>query len=326
MSDATQLPPRAQDSLRAPSLPKRGRLPTVAWTIVAYTLFVVLFGAVVRVTGSGAGCGQHWPTCHGEIAHLPKRIETVIEITHRLTSGLSLVFVIGLVLATRRALAPGHLGRRMAVWSLAFLVVEALLGAGLVLFELVADNASPARAAAMTAHLVNTSMLMLCLTVTAWACSRAVSRVAWRSGAVPLILLGLAALLVVSGTGALTALGDTLYPVAEASALSDRVAEAKGAGTFLEQLRSLHPIVALLAAAMLYLLAGKLGQASDDAGRLGAAVKLALLTQLGLGVTNIWLSAPGWMQVTHLAVANVVWVLWVLLAAELLVQRDPVAG
>ena len=52
-----------------------------AWGSLCYTVFVILFGAVVRISGSGAGCGQHWPTCHGEVAHLPRSIETAVELT-----------------------------------------------------------------------------------------------------------------------------------------------------------------------------------------------------------------------------------------------------
>src|SRR5690606_11240640 len=133
------------------ALPIYGSRLRGAWLAKAalfYTLFVILFGALVRVTGSGAGCGQHWPTCHGEIAHLPRSVETLIELTHRVTSGLSLV-VVGLLLVVVRPLPRGHWARRGAWLTLVFLVFEALIGAGLVLFELVADDTSGARAVVM---------------------------------------------------------------------------------------------------------------------------------------------------------------------------------
>ena len=303
----------------APLASTRGRttpLTRYAWAVIGYTLLVILFGAVVRITGSGAGCGQHWPTCHGEIAHLPERLETVIELSHRVTSGLSLILVAVLWVACRRVLPGGHLARKAAGFSVLFLVIEALLGAGLVLFQLVEKDASRARALMMPAHLTNTLLLMLSLSMTAWGTARSRPRLVWR-GAVPALLLGgLALLLVVSGTGAVTALGDTLYPVSEGSALGERISEARSGSTLFERMRSLHPLLALLS--VLYLLpvasyAGKLGSA---AGRMARAVSAALWAQLGLGVLNVWLSAPGWMQVLHLAWANGVWVLWVLLSAE----------
>ncbi|HEU5075003.1 MAG TPA: COX15/CtaA family protein [Polyangiaceae bacterium] len=281
-----------------------------------YTLFVILFGALVRVTGSGAGCGQHWPTCHGELAHLPRSIETMIELTHRVTSGLSLVVVIALVVVVRQ-LPPRHLARRGAWLSLLFLVFEALIGAGLVLFELVADDTSGARAVVMPAHLVNTALLMLVLTVTVWAIDRPAPVLAFTGAPVALMLGGLGLLIAVSTTGALTALGDTLYPVTEGAALSERVAEARTGATLLERVRSLHPLLALFAALYLFGVASYVKGIAPRQAQLSSAFVLVLFVQLGIGVLNIWLSAPAWMQIVHLAVANVLWVLWVLLGLEL---------
>ena len=288
----------------------------LAQVALYYTLFVILFGALVRVTGSGAGCGQHWPTCHGEIAHLPRSIETLIELTHRLTSGLSLVVVVLLVIVVRQ-LPPGHLARRGAWLSLLFLVFEALIGAGLVLFELVAKDTSGARAIVMPAHLVNTALLMLVLTVTVWAVDKRAPALAFAGLSNGLMLSGLAVLIAVSTTGALTALGDTLYPVTQGEALSERVAEVRAGATLLERVRSLHPLLALVAALYLFGVISYVKTESPRQVLLARAVVLALFAQLGLGVLNIGLSAPAWMQILHLAVANVLWVLWVVLGLEL---------
>jgi len=288
----------------------------LAKAALGYTLFVILFGALVRVTGSGAGCGQHWPTCHGDIAHLPRSVETLIELTHRVTSGLSLVLVVALVVAVRQ-LPPRHLARRGAWLSLLFLVFEALIGAGLVLFELVARDTSGARAVVMPAHLVNTSLLMLVLTVTAWAVGKRAPVLTLRGTPAWLMLGGLAVLIAVSTTGALTALGDTLYPVTEGAALTERVREARMGATLLERVRSLHPLVALLSALYLFGVTSYVKSIAPRQASLSLAVVLVLFVQLGIGVLNIWLSAPAWMQIVHLAVANVLWVLWVLLGLEL---------
>lgn len=296
-----------------------------AWLAKAalfYTLFVILFGALVRVTGSGAGCGQHWPTCHGEIAHLPRSIETLIELTHRVTSGLSLVVVVLLVVVVRQ-LPPRHLARRAAWLSLVFLVLEALIGAGLVLFELVADDTSSARAVVMPAHLVNTALLMLVLTVTAWAVGKRAPALSFAGVPGGLVLGGLGVLIAISTTGALTALGDTLYPVTEGAHLSERVAEVRAGATLLERVRSLHPLLALLASLYLLGVASYLKSIAPRLAPLVAAFVLVLFAQLGIGVLNIWLSAPAWMQIVHLAVANALWVLWVLLGLEL-VSTHPV--
>ncbi|MBM4361556.1 MAG: COX15/CtaA family protein, partial [Deltaproteobacteria bacterium] len=135
---------------------RTGRL---ALAVLGYTLLVILFGAVVRITGSGAGCGQHWPTCQGELLHLPRSVETAIELTHRVTSGASLIAVVLLLVRVRRDHAPGDPARRWAWLSFLFMVTESLVGAALVLLRLVGRNDSPTRAVFMAVHLVNTSLL-----------------------------------------------------------------------------------------------------------------------------------------------------------------------
>jgi len=90
-----------------------------------------------------------------------------IELTHRVTSGLALLALLALVVAVWRSRPAGHPARRAAAWSMLFMLTEAGVGAGLVLFELVADNQSMARALFMATHLVNTFFLLAFLTLTA---------------------------------------------------------------------------------------------------------------------------------------------------------------
>lgn len=275
-----------------------------------YTLFVILFGAVVRITGSGAGCGQHWPTCHGEIAHLPKTAATVIELTHRVTSGLCLVFVVALAVWTFFATARGERLRKAAGWACVFMVVEALVGAALVLLELVGLNDSWRRAAVMAIHLVNTCVLMFWIVAGAyWARRPAQSTTGLASqGAQRDLLLGALAIVAVSAAGAVTALGDTLYPV-EGGTVSSVVSHASSeGGHFLEQLRGFHPLLAVLVVAYLLMVLPRL---EIPAGLRNAMIAV-IVFQVALGVTNIFLSAPGWMQVAHLAVANALWTMWAL--------------
>src|SRR6185436_16260081 len=137
------------------------------WTL-GCNLVVILWGAVVRATGSGAGCGSHWPLCNGVVVPQAPSTATLIELTHRITSGLALVMVVVLAVACWRALPRGHAGRRAAMAALVLIVVEALIGAGLVLFELVGSDASAARAAYMGLHLAVTFFLLGSLALTAW--------------------------------------------------------------------------------------------------------------------------------------------------------------
>lgn len=274
-----------------------------------YTLFVILFGAVVRITGSGAGCGQHWPTCHGEVAHLPQSVETLIEMTHRLTSGLCMVFVVGLAVWTFRAFAAGHMARRAAVLSCVFMLVEALVGAALVLLELVGLNDSWRRAAVMALHLINTCALMFWIVV-AWWTSRPERGARLRLGVASRVLpWGAVVIVGVSAAGAVTALGDTLYPVEAGESLGRVVEQASSGGAhFLEQLRGFHPLLAVLGAAFLLQQALSLNAARG----LRLTIFGTVVLQIALGFFNIYLMAPGWMQVLHLAVANLLWIFWTL--------------
>lgn len=295
------------------------RFAHFAWGVLAYTIAVILFGAIVRITGSGAGCGQHWPTCQGEIVHLPRSTATAIEYTHRLTSGLSLVLVIALGVTAMRTFPRRHQARRAAAATVAFMLSESLVGAALVLLALVGHNTSVARAAVMAVHLVNTSFLTGAMAMTAWTATRAVPRRHRPRTDLDWALAGaLFATLLVSVTGAVTALGDTLYPVQAGGSLAERMAADHSAvATFLERGRAIHPLVAFLGATTLLGVSRKAAEAvrSEEVARASLAVQVLVFAQVAAGVLNIVLSAPGYMQVVHLALATSVWIALVLLHA-----------
>lgn len=291
----------------------RDRLGALATAFLVYVVFVILFGAVVRITGSGAGCGQNWPTCHGEIAHIPQSIETVIELTHRVTSGLSLLFSIGFLVLVRRAFGPGHPARLGAWLSLAFLVTESLVGAALVLLALVGDNSSASRAVVMAFHLLNTSLLTAAIVYARATILDGEPRALTNLILASLrrenlfIAIGGLLLLLVSAFGAVTALGDTLYPVQEGHGSASVASSAFTPGDhFLDRLRGIHPLTALASALFLFWTLG----AREGRDRPRRHVLLWLTLQMALGVLNIYLRAPAVMQVVHLAVATFLWIAW----------------
>ena len=297
------------------------RLVRFAWFTLAFTVFVILLGAVVRATGSGAGCGANWPTCNGGVLPLSGTAEEAIEFTHRATSGLSLLFVAGLYLAVRRSFERGTPVRTAAFLSGIFILAEALIGAGLVLFEWVAEDTSVARAVSVALHLVNTFLLLGALGATAWWLR---GGSAPRAGAVRAhrrpFAIGAGLLLLVGAMGAITALGDTLFP-------SDSLVEGlrddfSAAEHFLVRLRWIHPILAIGAG---WYLAG-LGRArsmtgSPPAQRLGNGLMWIVVVQLIAGVVNVLLLAPLWMQVVHLLLADTLWIVFVLFGAESIAAR-----
>lgn len=297
------------------SLPRSDATKFARWAAwgLGYTLLVILFGAVVRITGSGAGCGQHWPTCHGEVTHLPRSLETAIELTHRVTSGLCLVVVVALWIAARRRFTPDEPVRFWAGASVVLMITESLVGAALVLARLVGENDSWVRAAVMSAHLVNTSLLVFAMAATAWTGMG--RRFRWQAGASARgLALGLAGVLAVSMTGAVTALGDTLYPLPPGTTALTAPAGAH----FLKQLRVVHPLVAVAVAGYLLGLGRKLAEREPRPGvrRFAGLLRAAVVVQLVVGGLNVLLSAPGWLQVLHLAIANAVWLSLTLLLFE----------
>ncbi len=265
-----------------------------AWGVLAYNVLVVLWGAYVRASGSGAGCGSHWPLCNGEMVPAAPKIETIIEFTHRMMSGVALALVAALVVWSLRAFPRGDRVRRAAVWSMAFLLAEALLGAGLVLLRYVAQDASAGRAFYLSAHLTNTQLLLGMLAATAWFAGRKLT--SWT--APPRILTAALAVALIAGiSGAIAALGDTLYPAQSiAAGVSSELA---GTAPILMRLRILHPVVTLAAAAFLCVAVR---------GRKGSGAVLALLAiQIAAGILNWILLAPIWMQIVHLLIADLLW-------------------
>jgi len=288
------------------------------WSVVAVNLFVILWGALVRATGSGAGCGRHWPLCNGEMLPRDPGLTTLIEFTHRATSGIALLLVAILFWWSRRALPPGHRARAAAAWSLVFITIEALIGAGLVLLELVGDNDSLGRAGYLAAHLLNTFLLLAALALTAhWSGLPARTEPGRRGGTVPWLLgFGLAGILVVGMTGAIAALGDTLFP---ARSLAEGLrADVDPAAHYLVRLRVLHPVLAILAGIYLSGMVWAVGRARPAAleSRWSRAVTLLVLVQLVVGLTNLFLLAPTAVQLVHLLVADLLWISVVIFAAD----------
>lgn len=312
------------------------RFRTYAWLFLAYLIGVILFGAWVRITHSGAGCGDHWPTCHGEIIPFAPSTETMIEYTHRLTSGLCGIFGIILIGWAYKVYGAGRI-----VWAsvvtLLFIIFEGAIGAGLVLAELVADDDSVARAVVISLHLVNTLMLTGSAALTAWWAGRAEppSRTAWSdeerawaSRARVLVTTGVILVIATNMSGAVTALGDTLFPVDPTlgEGLLARVRDdLSSVNHFLVRLRIAHPIIAVVTSASLIWIAAHLRMESGRAlvAKLALVLIGCVILQVVVGVINVALYAPGWLQLTHLGVAQCLWIALVLLGYETTFVQEP---
>lgn len=270
---------------------------------------VILLGALVRATGSGAGCGRSWPTCQGQV--VPQLSgSTAVEYTHRAASGVAVVLVAILVIWVWRTVPGGEPARTGAMLSLISIVGEALIGAMIVLAEWVADDVSVARVIAVPMHLVNTLFLLASLTLTAFWLSgggRLSARshpVVWRW-----VIVGGVSIVLLAATGAVTALADTLFPKS-GSGLADT-----GEAHFLTDLRIVHPVLAVAAASIGWWVSGRVNGVRS---RAGSALPLLVGLMLISGSLNIVLGVPLWMQLLHLLLADTLWIAYVLASAQAL--------
>jgi heme a synthase len=287
---------------------RRPALTRFAWVVLVFSVGVIALGALVRATGSGAGCGRSWPTCQGELVP-PLEGATAIEFAHRSASGLALILVFSLAIAVFRQTEARHPARLGAALSAVAIVVEALIGAMLVLAEWVAGDASPARAVAVPLHLVNTLFLLGALTLTAF----------WLGGGHRLafgdaqlrrwVIVAGVALVLIFATGAVAALADTLFPGEPLAA--DFSTEAH----FLTRLRIVHPVLALVAAGAAWWVASQ-GEGARSLARRSIPVLVGVM--LISGVVSVLLGVPIWMQIVHLLLADALWVTYVWVSAQAL--------
>ena len=352
------LPFPTMGEIQSPSGAGSRRFAFYAWCVLAYNLLVILWGAVVRATGSGAGCGEHWPLCQGVVIPHAAQLATLIEFAHRISSGAAVVLVILLLVAAFRLFPSGHAARRYAVATLVFTLTEGLIGAALVLFGQVGTNASLTRALILSLHLTNTFLLLAALALTANSAGSALPAPTERNShhrdhrgtqrffsvnsVTPVVSAssdakmkpkqrpflwygaGLLGALATALTGTIAALSDTLF---RATSLAQGFQmDFSAAVSPLLRLRVIHPVVAAAAGGYLIFLGSRaVGSPVSVAARRLAYCLLALVTfQFLLGLLNLALLAPLSTQLLHLLTADLVWIALVLLSSEVLGARQPI--
>jgi heme A synthase len=289
------------------------RYSIFAWGVLGFNLLVILWGAYVRASGSGAGCGSHWPLCNGAVIPRPERIDTLIEFIHRVTSGISLLLLLALLIWAYRRYPKGHKVRLGATLSAVFILTEALVGASLVLFNWVGTNASVGRAISVGVHLTNTFLLLASLTLTAWWSTTKKLKITWPGRAITLFfILGGLGILLIGISGAITALGDTLFPV---GSLAEGISQdLSPTSSFLIRLRVIHPAIAVFVAIVVINLVNYVESSVKKEKRdlIRRGIIALIIIQILAGFTNVLLLAPIWMQLVHLFLADVVWIGYVI--------------
>jgi heme A synthase len=293
-----------------------------AWFTLAYNILVILWGVFLRASKSGDGCGQHWLTCQGEVIPSAPELKTIIEFSHRMTTGPAFLFVLVLVIWAFRKFAKGHPARKTALISLFFIVTEALVGAGLVLTGNTAETLTDARPFWAIGHLINTFTLLAFLALTAWYASgdRRLS-IDGRTKQVVLIVLGVIAILFVGTSGSVAALSNMLFP---SQSLAEGVAKDFSEGSnILLRLRLSHPILSIVTSVYLLFLTGWLRSASDgnrDVVRWSNYLSILVLIQIAFGAATFLTLAPIVMQIGHLLLADLIWISLIMLSANFLAK------
>ena len=304
---------------------KLDRFAKYAWFVLGWNIVVILWGVFLRASKSGDGCGQHWLTCRGEVIPSAPELKTIIEFSHRVTSSMAgLLLIVLFVWAFWRWRTLNNkqnwLTVKTALMSLVFVIIEGLLGAGLVLTGNTAENLTPERPVWMAGHLVNTFILLAFLTLTA----------RYASGGRPIyfreerkylaaIVIGIAAIFLIGISGSIAALSHMIFPSGTVAA--GVAMDFSPTSNMLLRLRLLHPITAILSSVFLIFLTGWLSRQAGDqpsVSRWSNILSILVLCQIAFGAATLLTLAPIVMQIGHLLLADAIWISFVMMSANFL--------
>lgn len=296
---------------------------------LSYLILVIVFGAYVRAGLHGDGCGRSWPHCGNTIVPDGSSVSAIIEFTHRTTSTLSGLIALAFVFWARKIDRKGGYLRKSAMGALVFTVVAGLIGASLVLFEWVTTDKSVGRAITMPLHLINTYFLIASVALMAYFSGGGKSFSFKNQGSIGTGLRwALGGMFVLGMTGALSAMGRTAFStnMESVNTFMERItlhigenapALLKGGAT--------HPLiatsVAVIVIMVVYLVMHR--RESPEVKRWGQATVGLFLIQMVFGIINLVVSAPLWMQMTHLTIALADWLCLVMLVAHALKVQEP---
>ena len=287
----------------------------------------VLSGDIVQATESGAGCGDNWPRCDGSLLPGMEDAATAIEFTHRMLTVLLTCVICALIVGAFRVFPKGHRVRASAVWVGATLVLEVAIGAALVLFGWVGEDASIGRVIADALHVINTFFLIGAgVLVVYFVLGGNVSRPAWSRRPDRELFIVAVVILLISVSGAINSLADALFPLD--SVLGELSEEFGSTVPFLVRMRIAHPAIAIVGGVAIFLLVRNISMTIPLIARAGTVVLLTIVFQFVSGILNIAFLTPLETQVVHLLLADVLWMSFLYLAFRCLDPgaMDPLPG
>jgi len=272
------------------------------------SVFSIIAGAIVRATGSGDGCGASWPTCNGEIIPELDTPSELIEFSHRSVSGVLLIITLIIFVKSFKDEVPTL--QKKIIWSLTFFVLlEALIGAVIVIYEWVGMNSSVPRIIAVPLHLVNTFGLLGAYTLLFHLTRN--SKTTLNNFFDRGFKIGLFLFLLSGATGSIAALADVIFP--SESFITGLAEDFDTNSEVLTRLRILHPIVASALSLYLYSEANRL---QNEYQVITKNIKLLIFLGVLLGVSNVISNIILPLSILHLLMADLLWILYVYKSAE----------
>lgn len=273
--------------------------------MVVYTLIIILWGAWVRISGSGDGCGDHWPLCHGAAIPLGSPVKTWIEVSHRYSTALFGVLILVQIVWVIRKGSEGSAAQKWVGLTLLFTVTEALIGRSLVKEGLVTDSESLLRLVVMPLHLLNTSALIFSQVMCAESIKfhfRLPTKLHGLGARVGLMLAGIIVLLLTSG--AIAALGAHLLP-AESIAVGLQQ-DFQSQSHLAVKLRLLHPIAGLIIPTFVagYFFSAGRRSTNKEINNITYQLSVLTLCMMLIGIATLMSLSPVWLKLLHLTGAN----------------------
>ena len=284
------------------------KLSSLATAGLTTSILSILAGAIVRATGSGDGCGASWPTCNGRVIPSLETSSEIIEFSHRSISGVLLIVTLLLFIKSKDPDTP-LLHKKIINYLTFFVLLEAAIGAVIVIYEWVGLNSSLPRIIAVPLHLVNTFALLGFYTLIFYLLRESENKLS--NFFDKRIKIAFALFFLTGATGSITALADVLFP--SASFVEGFIEDFDSTSEVLTRLRILHPFVSTILSIFLFSESNRFKKeyAIDT-----SIIKVLVIVGVILGVLNVVSNIILPLSILHLLLADLLWIAYVYKSVE----------
>ena len=284
------------------------KLSSLATAGLTTSILSILAGAIVRATGSGDGCGASWPTCNGRVIPSLETSSEIIEFSHRSISGVLLIVTLLLFIKSKDPDTP-LLHKKIINYLTFFVLLEAAIGAVIVIYEWVGLNSSLPRIIAVPLHLVNTFALLGFYTLIFYLLRESENKLS--NFFDKRIKIAFVLFFLTGATGSITALADVLFP--SASFVEGFIEDFDSTSEVLTRLRILHPFVSTILSIFLFSESNRFKKefAIDT-----STIKVLVIVGVILGVLNVVSNIILPLSILHLLLADLLWITYVYKAVE----------